>query len=517
MLRYGLVLMLMLTVCAKATAALSVLTYHDILADPSEDSYAMSRSAFVAHMDYLESNGYRVLSLKEVETYYLQKREFPNKSILLTFDDGLRSYAKFVVPVLRTYGFPSVASVVTGWLDGKQVPQEYKNKLMSWSELKQLATDPLVDIVTHTNNLHHGEPSNPQGNEAAAAVTRRYIAAENRYETEAQFRERVQSDLKHSAKRLQEQLGITVKGVTWPYGEYDQVLSQEASSLGLNLQLNLEQGINTVANLPTLKRIMLVDNPSVPDLQAELEYRYPQSERSGLAYLQLDDFAGQSMEQQEELLSRLLDVLEQGRIHTVIINPLHTTKSTAFFANSQLSTEADVLNRITHQIRHRLGIRDILIDLPELAKATANPEAVVQDLARLVWFNGVLLREHDKALVTSLYNTMLRFRPGLRLGLPKLATDGVAAQFVMQFAEDRDKNMQSTANRINNLPVSAYFVYPLRGEVTDPAAAIERLRALGITKVGIGAGVRDYIQYKQKQLAKQASSAMAAVTSGERL
>lgn len=521
MLRRSIGPLLWLLLCSPAVAGLSVLTYHDVVLDPGQDILAVSRSQFVAHMDYLEKNGYRVMSLQEVAEYYRNKREFPEKSVLLSFDDGLQSYTKFVVPVLRTYGFPSVASVVTGWLDGKQVPPQYHNRLMAWIDLKQVVTDPLVSIASHSNNLHQGLVSNPQGNEAAATVTRRYFSDSKRYESESEFRLRVAGDLKQSVQRLQEQLGIRVQAVAWPYGEYDEILGQEANLLGLTLQFNLDPGPNRIENFPAIKRIMLVRNPSLGDLEAELNYHYPDRGLKGLAYLYLDDFAGLHAEEQEALLSSLLDVLAEDKIQTVVINPLHSQKSTAFFSTPQLTTEVDIVNRLTHQLKTRLGIKDVVIDLPELGKRIQDPEAVVRDLARLAWFSGILLRERDSVLVTGLYKAMLAFRPGLRLGTAKSDSDVSATQFVLQFAEATDKDMQSTANRINNQTLNTYLVYPLRGEptkgeATDPAAAIERLRALGITKIGLGAGVKDYIHYQRTKHAKRADEETAAVASGER-
>ena len=43
-------------------ADLIVLNYHDVVADPGEDRFAVSRALFVEHMDYLQQNGYRPIS-----------------------------------------------------------------------------------------------------------------------------------------------------------------------------------------------------------------------------------------------------------------------------------------------------------------------------------------------------------------------------------------------------------------------------------------------------------------------
>ena len=486
----------------SAMANLSVLTYHNVVADPSQDSFAVSKARFVEHMDYLEKNGYRVLSLKDVRAHMRDKREFPHKAILLTFDDGLTSYAKFVVPVLRSYAFPSVTSVVTGWLDGKEVPKEYTGKLMSWKQLKEVAKQPLVEVISHSNNLHHGIRSNPQGNEAAAAVTRQYFPENSSYESEARYRERVSADLQQSVSRIQAELGVAPLGIAWPYGEYDQILSREADLLGMDLQFNLEIGDNKVTGLPKVKRIMLVGNPTVADLANELSYHYGDRGQRGLVYLDLHDFAGLDQEQSERLLGRLLDVLQAAKIKSVVINPIDRESGKAFFYTQAMPMEADVLNRITHQIINRIGIREVIIDMPAIAEKHAAYKQVYEDLARLVRFTGIVLRENSNGANDLLFKLLRDFRPTLKHGYPSQQFADAPGSFVMEFATSgkTQKDMNRFADRVNNMAANVYLVYKLQDGESKVADSIEKLHMLGISRVGVGAGVNAYIEYQKQHL-----------------
>jgi len=506
----GLLLALLLMPLA-AMANLSVLTYHDVVADPAKDSFAISKSRFVEHMDYLEKNGYRVMSLKDVREHLRDKRQLPHKAVMLTFDDGLSSYANFVVPVLRSYAFPSVAAVVTSWLDGKQVPQEYTGKLMSWEQLKAVAKQPLVEVISHSNNLHHGISSNPQGNEAAAAVTRQYFPQNGSYETEERFRERVAADLQQSVSRIQAQLGVAPMGIAWPYGQYDQIVSREADLLGLTFQFNLEMGDNNLANLPNIKRIMLVNNPSVADLANELSYHYGDRGQRGLVHLNLDDFAGLDNARSEALLGSLLEVLQQAKIKSVVINPIDRNSGKAYFYTDALPVEADVLNRITHQLLHRVGIREVFIDMPAIAEKHPKYKQAYEDLARLVWFSGVVMREKSSAVSNILYRRMLDFRPGLKLGFPSTQNVDQANTFVMEFATSgkTQQDMNRFADRVNNMASNVYLVYKLQDGESKVAESIEKLHILGINRVGVGAGVNAYIEYQKQHL--KTKSAMAWV------
>lgn len=516
--RIGLWLILM-SLPFSAFAKLSVLTYHDVLPDASKDKFAVSKSRFVEHMDYLEKNGYRVLSLTDLQTHYKEHRKLPHKAVLLTFDDGLKSYAEFVVPVLRSYAFPSVASVVTAWLDGKEVPREYTGKLMDWKTLKSVAKQPLVDVISHTNNMHHGVASNPQGNEAPAAVTRQYFPETGEYETEDRFRERVTADFKQSVGRIQAELGGSPQGIAWPYGSYDKVVSREASLMGLTFQFNLDIGPNDVDDLPMVRRIMLVGNPTVQDLANELAYHYPDRGRKGLVYLNLDDFAGLNQQQSEELLGRLLDVLDQAKIKSVVINPLHQFTRKAFFYTKAMPMESDVLNRITHQIRNRLGIREIILDMPSIAENNRQYNQVYEDLARLVWFSGIVLREKDMQSNDALFKRMSDFHPLLKRGYggQKQLAEAKPGTFVMQFADSgkSQQDMNRFADRVQNMAANVYLIYRLQDGNSKVAKSIEKLRILGISRVGVGAGVNAYIRYQKQYLTMTTIDAIKKWALGE--
>ena len=271
-LKYTTVALLISINTTLSATELTVLTYHDIVAEPGDDAYAVSRSAFVAQMDHLETHGYQPISLTTLEQAIKKQTKLPNKAILLTFDDGLKSYKDFVAPLLKIYGYPSVLSVVSGWVDGNNTPPEYHNKLLEWAELRELQKSTLIDIISHSHDLHTGVQTNPQGNYAPAGVTRIYSVTNNSYETESAFRQRITADLKHGVTRFKKELNIKPVAITWPYGRYDNVLSTEADLLGMKIQLTLNDGPNDENQLQVLNRIMIMRDTGIDDFVADLNY-----------------------------------------------------------------------------------------------------------------------------------------------------------------------------------------------------------------------------------------------------
>ncbi len=101
--------------------AIPVLMYH-ALEDPShpagaktpgEQLYVLSRETFHAQMKYLSLNGFIVLLLEEL----FQLQEWPEKGVVLSFDDGHQSNYTIALPILEEFGFRAHFFITTDWLD----------------------------------------------------------------------------------------------------------------------------------------------------------------------------------------------------------------------------------------------------------------------------------------------------------------------------------------------------------------------------------------------------------------
>lgn len=397
-------------------ADLIVLNYHDVVADPGEDRFAVSRALFVEHMDYLQQNGYRPISLATLEQAIEKRVALPEKAVVLTFDDGLKSYSEFVGPLLEIYQFPSIVSLVTAWLDGIDVPPEYRGKIMSWNDARQIAASRWVSVVSHTHNMHQGIPSNSRGNQRGAATTRQYFPPKQSFEDEVQFRDRVRRDLALSALRMQQELTRAPYAVVWPYGEYDEVVMAEARALGMKLNFVLGDSDNSNFAKGVVGRTLIVDQPDV-DSFARLLRRSTAPVPRHFAELSLDHYVGKTEAQQEILLSNLLERLATLRVNAVIVTPVTADGQRAFFSTSASAPDTDVLDRVLHQIRTRLNIRHIVLRLPENLHLK-DQRVFFTDLARLIRFNALLFASNVKADHLKIVREVVaRYRPNVNYGV----------------------------------------------------------------------------------------------------
>src|ERR1700722_3010165 len=81
------------------------------------EQYTTSTRHLAAHFDWLRSHGYHVISLQQLINARTEHGTLPDKAVLLTFDDGLRSTYTTVFPLLKAFKFPAVMAVVGAWTD----------------------------------------------------------------------------------------------------------------------------------------------------------------------------------------------------------------------------------------------------------------------------------------------------------------------------------------------------------------------------------------------------------------
>jgi peptidoglycan/xylan/chitin deacetylase (PgdA/CDA1 family) len=155
-------------------------------------------------MRYLKSNGYRVISLRDFLEFSRLGRQLPRRAVVLTFDDGYRSFRQYAHPVLKALGFTATLFVYTDYVGAGR-------NALSWPDLKALA-DEGFDIEAHSKT--HGDLRRATG------------------EPDAQYRKRMQAELAQPQELFQKHLGRRIDVIAYPYGSWDESLLGTAAGYG---------------------------------------------------------------------------------------------------------------------------------------------------------------------------------------------------------------------------------------------------------------------------------------------
>lgn len=345
-----------------------VICYHDVLPTGSSSVNAddINVRRLADHFEWLEANGYKVISVQDLIDARNGLRKLPPKAVLLTFDDGYASFYKLAFPLLKAFRYPATLAVVGSWVESESnvsygARQVDRQHFMSLAQLKEVAASGLVEIASHSYDLHHGIRGNSQGNEMPAATTRAYDVRMASYESDAAHESRVKADLARNSAFIEKLTGSRPRVMVWPYGRYNGNIQRIAEQLGMSVTMTLDDGENRLEDgLSGLRRHYLKNDTNAAELAWILK---PQSDRvMRVMHVDLDYIYDADPQQQEKNLGLLLERIKSSGVTTVFLQAYADDDASGvarrlYFPNRHLPVKADLFGRASWQISTRTGAR----------------------------------------------------------------------------------------------------------------------------------------------------------------
>ncbi|SNY69208.1 polysaccharide deacetylase family protein [Enterobacter sp. CC120223-11] len=233
---------------AQLDNGIPILTYHHILRDEENTRFrhtstTTSVRAFSNQMTWLRDQGYTTLTMYQLEGYIRNKMNLPARSVVITFDDGLKSVDRYAYPVLKEYGFKATAFIISSRI--KRHPQKWDPKslqFMSISELRQIQD--VFDIQSHTHFLHRVD-----GYRRPILLSRSY--------------HNILFDFERSRRALT-QFNPHVLYLSYPFGGYNATAVQAANDAGFHLAVTTVKGKVKPGDNPfLLKRLYILRTDSL--------------------------------------------------------------------------------------------------------------------------------------------------------------------------------------------------------------------------------------------------------------
>lgn len=236
----------------KHTPTVPVLMYHH-LSHKNTNSTTVAGYEFYNHMMALKLAGYTPITQKQLSEFYYKDKELPKKPILITFDDGYESNYEIGFPILKKLKMP--ATIFTVVNEVGENPGYSKH--FGWKEAKEMSDTGIIEIHSHTFDSHYRE-----GKWEVAALLHKHD-----YESEAQYKLKVFSDLYQSKSVIQEHLKTDAYALSYPFGEYNKTVIEASKAAGFRLGFTIKSGVNTKYTNPhELKRINVPGGWSGEDL-----------------------------------------------------------------------------------------------------------------------------------------------------------------------------------------------------------------------------------------------------------
>jgi peptidoglycan/xylan/chitin deacetylase (PgdA/CDA1 family) len=205
----------------------------------------VSEREFREQMQYLYTNGYTVVTLSDVGLFVRGKKELPEKSVVITIDDGYKSYMDIAYPILREYGFPSTMFVYPEFIGA--------GIALKWADVKKLNEDPLVDIQSHSRT--HDSLSRRPGGEVDTA-----------------YMKRLSSEVVEAEKIISKRSGNVINQFAYPYGNTSLTLVEMLKENEYDLAVTVERGSNPAFSAPfLLNRDMIYGGDDLDVFKRRLE------------------------------------------------------------------------------------------------------------------------------------------------------------------------------------------------------------------------------------------------------
>ena len=221
------------------------LMYHYISANPAwpndtvRTNLSVPPPTFAAQLEYLQHAGYTTISLGDMVSALNGGATLPDKPIVLTFDDGYQDFYDNAYPLLKHYGDHATIYIISHDVD--------RPGYMTWDELRELATSPLITIGAHTRT--HPDLSR--------------LKVVDSWD-----------EMAGSKTDLENQLGIVVRDIAYPSGRYSPTVLDQAGEIGFATGVTTREGQDeTPGALLALPRIRVNGYTSIDDLIAGLQGR----------------------------------------------------------------------------------------------------------------------------------------------------------------------------------------------------------------------------------------------------
>lgn len=198
----------------KETDSIPILLYHGIVNDP--DSFNVLKSDFKDQMFALKRAGWETISIYDYYDFIQGKKPLPEKSFLLTFDDGRKDSYYPADPILKALDYKAVMFVITG-------RSENQSFHLNWEELERMHKSGRWELQSHGKNDHDLHELIPGGEKKYHFLSNRLFNYYwNRPETESEYKIRIYEDLSVAKKELEGKFGLPVISYAYPFSDHGQ-------------------------------------------------------------------------------------------------------------------------------------------------------------------------------------------------------------------------------------------------------------------------------------------------------
>ncbi len=190
-----------------------ILLYHGLL--DKSDGLNVTLNNFTDQMLALHKAGYHTIDIEEFYDFMKGHRKLPDKSFILTFDDGRRDSYYPADPLLKKLGYKAVMYVIMNRLGKTPF-------YLSTDELQRMQASGRWELQSHGKNDHDLYIVSPQGAKGHFMSNKLWLDSEQRFETAEELQTRIYTDLLDAKKEMDDTFTINSLSYALPFGDFGQ-------------------------------------------------------------------------------------------------------------------------------------------------------------------------------------------------------------------------------------------------------------------------------------------------------
>lgn len=262
-----------------------VVMYHHF--EPNKSlSTVVDPDLFREQLLYLKILGYETITVSDLQLFYDDGKELPDKPLLITMDDGYLSNYTYTYPILKELEMKATIFIVVDYaINDKDLWLKHFN----WDQAREMVDSGLIDIQSHTYNSHN-KVKNVNGIDKPALTTRIWDKEKKLLETEEEYKNRVREDLSKSKEIIENELGTSVISLSFPYGAYNDSVIEVGKELGYKQFYTIDKGVYYIGgNQLEIKRISVPGTYTGEDIEEKIQYYVKKDKPQDRIFLSIND------------------------------------------------------------------------------------------------------------------------------------------------------------------------------------------------------------------------------------
>ncbi len=213
-----------------------IIMYHQISENKAIwGDYVIPLSVLEEDFIYMKKHNISPISFEQLCSYTQKGEGLPEKPVIITFDDGERSFLTKVVPLLEKYNFPANVNLVGALVElyTKNGDTDDRYAYLNEADIKILAKNELVSLGCHSYNLH--------------SLSGRRGMGKIYGESEEAYKLLINTDLEKFNALFEKITASKTNIMAFPYGIKNEALKKIVREKGYTITLTCREETNRIA------------------------------------------------------------------------------------------------------------------------------------------------------------------------------------------------------------------------------------------------------------------------------